>query len=373
MKDKLYFIDNLRIFLIALVILHHLSITYGAPGGWYYKEAEIQDLSILLFAMFTATNQSFFMGMLFMISAYFIAPSLTRKGPRKYLADRLIRLGIPLLFFYFLINPLTSFLVRNQHSDSDLFSSHDIMLRKSFGFGPMWFVETLLYFTILFLIYKSLVKNEEETNIKHPFPGNISIMLFILGTGCLTFIVRIWLPIGWVFQPLELQFPHFIQYVFLFIIGIAAWQNNWLNQISYHHGKRWFCFAQVLIWIGFPLLLVLGGAVGGNPDVFVGGFHWQAFGYAIWEQAIGSALIIGLIGIFKEKLITQGKMAEALSGSAYTVYVFHAPVLVFLTLLLADIQLNPIFKFIIAAPIALTVNFSFAYFIRKLPLARRIL
>jgi len=32
--NRLYFIDNLRIFLISLVVLHHLSITYGAPGDW---------------------------------------------------------------------------------------------------------------------------------------------------------------------------------------------------------------------------------------------------------------------------------------------------------------------------------------------------
>ena len=35
---RLLFIDNIRIFLVSLVILTHLAITYGAVGYWYYKE-----------------------------------------------------------------------------------------------------------------------------------------------------------------------------------------------------------------------------------------------------------------------------------------------------------------------------------------------
>ncbi len=45
-KDRLLFIDNLRILLIVLVILVHLSITYGAPvGDWYYQEVKVGMIS----------------------------------------------------------------------------------------------------------------------------------------------------------------------------------------------------------------------------------------------------------------------------------------------------------------------------------------
>jgi peptidoglycan/LPS O-acetylase OafA/YrhL len=33
-KEKIYYIDNLRVLLTALVVLHHSFVTYGAPGGW---------------------------------------------------------------------------------------------------------------------------------------------------------------------------------------------------------------------------------------------------------------------------------------------------------------------------------------------------
>ena len=99
---RLWYLDNLRIFLISLVVLFHLSITYGAPGDWYYNESQPEGLLILPLAMFVATNQAFFMGLFFLISAYFTEGSFTRKPTGAFLVDRFRRLGIPLVVFYFL-------------------------------------------------------------------------------------------------------------------------------------------------------------------------------------------------------------------------------------------------------------------------------
>lgn len=35
---RLFFVDNIRVFLTILVILHHLMITYSGTGRWYYNE-----------------------------------------------------------------------------------------------------------------------------------------------------------------------------------------------------------------------------------------------------------------------------------------------------------------------------------------------
>ena len=67
-STRLFDIDNLRIFLISLVVLHHFAITYGAPGSWYYNESEAGMPEAIPLSMFVATNQAFFMGMFFFIS-----------------------------------------------------------------------------------------------------------------------------------------------------------------------------------------------------------------------------------------------------------------------------------------------------------------
>ena len=102
---RLAFIDNLRTLIIVLVIMVHLSITYGGEGGWYYKEGKADLISGLILTFHNATCQSFFMGCLFLISGYFTPGSFDRKGPRRFLIERVVRLGIPMLFYDLVIHP----------------------------------------------------------------------------------------------------------------------------------------------------------------------------------------------------------------------------------------------------------------------------
>ncbi|MGA9080047.1 MAG: acyltransferase, partial [Halobacteriota archaeon] len=92
MRDRLYFADNLRTYLITLVVLHHLAIVYTGAGGFYYVEpTPIDQLALAVLVIFIALNQAYFMGLLFLISGYFSPGSLDRKGPRRFIRDRLIR------------------------------------------------------------------------------------------------------------------------------------------------------------------------------------------------------------------------------------------------------------------------------------------
>ena len=42
--SRLFFVDNLRVYLTILVVLHHLMITYAGTGSWYYTEGR-EDLA----------------------------------------------------------------------------------------------------------------------------------------------------------------------------------------------------------------------------------------------------------------------------------------------------------------------------------------
>lgn len=381
-KTRMFFVDNLRILLIVLLIMHHLMITYGHSGMWYYLEGRPDDITNLVATLFTAVNQAFFLAFFFMISGYFTPGSYDRKGPWPFLKDRLLRLGIPLLFYIVVIDPLIVYVlsvtVRGSGGTLGSFLARyfkgQYVENFSLATGPLWFVEALLIFAILYVVWRLLTKTPvTPAQPEGKAPSSIAIAVFALVLGVVTFVVRIWLPVGWNFEPLNLQFPYFPQYIALFVVGIIAYRGNWFLGISKRMGRLWLGIAAFCILVLLPLVFVLGGALEGRVAPFLGGVSWQSFALSVWEQFVCVGMVIGLLIWFRERLNRQGVLAKGLAASAYTVYLIHAPVLVLLALALRGIGLHALLKFVLVAPLAIALCFLIANYLRQLPLVRRIL
>lgn len=377
-KSRLLFVDNLRTLVIVLVILVHLSITYGGEGGWYYNEVEGGTVSSILLTWFNASCQSFFMGLLFLLSAYFTAGAYERKGPRRYARDRLLRLGIPLLVFDWALHPLSvcSLMSVGYYGPQascrqwlgEYFSSFHV------GRGPLWFVETLLFFGLVYLLWQRLIAPKIKVAprpVRQPTARQIFTLVVLLGIA--SFVVRLWFPLGWSLEPFNAQLCFFPQYVVMFALGIHAYHHDWLLTIPTKTGRRWGAVAAVMILAGFPLLFVLGGAMSGNLAPFMGGFRWQSLALAMWEQTTGIAIMVALLVLFRERFDRQGRMAAEASASSYTVYVIHAPVIILGALAVRSITMYPLLKFAIVSLILVPLCFLLAAGIRRLPGARRIL
>jgi glucan biosynthesis protein C len=376
-RARLYFVDNLRILLIIVLILHHLAITYGHSGGWYYLEGRPDDIAVLVATLFSGVSQAFYLGFFFMISGYFTPGSYDRKGPWPFLRDRLLRLGIPLLFYIVIIDPLivyaVAFSVRGIQVSFWDFLGQYYGNYRGLGTGPLWFVETLLIFAIIYALWRLLARPAVTAAQRDGKPpSNLAIAVFALLLGVVTFIVRIWLPVGWKFVPLNLQFPYFPQYIALFVVGITAYRQNWFLGIPTATGKVWLGIAIICILL-LPVVFVLGGVLEGNTGPFLGGVHWQSFALSLWEQFLCMGMVVGLLVLFRERLNHEGRLAKDMAASAYTVFLIHAPVIVFLALALRGINLHPLLKFVLVAPVAVAICFILASFIRKLPLLRDIL
>ena len=374
-KVRLFFIDNLRILLTILVILHHLAITYGALGSWPYKEGQPDEITGIVLSLLTAINQAFFMGFFFLISGYFVPGSYDRKGAGLFLKDRLLRLGIPLLFYIIVIDPLLNYALainlRGFEGTLGQFLARYLANYSGLGSGPLWFVEALLIFTITYGLWRRLAKPKIPVPPQRDgkVPGNMALAIFALILGIVTFIVRIWLPMGWEFSLLNLQFPFFPQYIALFVLGLIAYRRNWFMGISEATGKLWLKVAIALI----AVLPIIFGTAGENFDLYLGGLHWQALVTALWEQFLGVAMIITLLVWFRKRFNHQGSLTKAMSASAYTVFIIHAPVAVLVALTLKDINLYPLIKYPLVALIVVPLCFLLGNFIRKLPFARNIL
>ncbi len=85
MRHRLDYLDHLRTALTVLVLVFHTSIAYGGAGSWILEDVDKSELNatIILFTIFTAVCQAFFMGLFFFLTAYFIPASYDRKGAAK--------------------------------------------------------------------------------------------------------------------------------------------------------------------------------------------------------------------------------------------------------------------------------------------------
>jgi glucan biosynthesis protein C len=370
-----------RLLYISLVIVGHVAITYGAPlGEWYYhEEGQVGTAFEIITTLLLGIGASFLIGLFYMIAGFFTPRPRDRKGAKHFIIERLIRLGIPLVLYAVIINPLVTYWAAGHGGYDGSFlqyvPSHLPELQNA-SVGPLWFVEALLIFSILYALGR-LFPRAKPDSVSNPsalpVPGNRSIVLFALGLGLVTFLVRIWAPFGWWWEPVHQEPAHFPQYVALFSIGILAYRNNWFVLISKTQARVWAWVALALV-PGLPVLAVAAGALSGEFDPAVaGGLTWLSLAYSLWEAVIGVALVLAVLVWFRDRFDRQGKLIRGMSAAAYAVYVLHPLIIVPLALALSNIRLNLELKFILVAPLAVAICFLVGYFVRMIPVFRRVL
>jgi glucan biosynthesis protein C len=372
-RSRLIFADNLRTALVILVVLHHLSVIYGANIGFYYVEpAYSQVLALLLLVIFQLLNQAYFMGFFFLISGYFTPGSFERKGLRVFLKDRLIRLGLPLLVFMFVLDPLT-FYIGVPHIQASLLAGSGITLplrwQDYFRFispGPLWFVAMLLIFDFSYAVWRVATRNRPARSTNDSsLPNYRMIVVYVLALAVASYLIRIVVPIA----TYVLSFPtlaYLPQYLSFFAIGIIAYRRNWLRTIPSRMGKLGFGVALVATLTLFPV------ALQGGAD-FLGGGFWQSGVYALWDSTFAVGMVLGLITLFRRRFDYPSRLGRFLSQHSYTVFVIHIPVIVSLAVAMQWIHLYQLFKFGLAAVIGVPLCFGAAYLVRRIPLADRVL
>jgi fucose 4-O-acetylase-like acetyltransferase len=376
--SRLFYVDNLRIYLIVLVVLHHVSVGYGGPGGWPLKETPTDPISPILLLLFNGVNQSYFMSFFFLLSGYFLVGSCDRKGPWKCLVDRLVRLGIPLLAYVLIIAPLVAFIVVRlaQGREASLVDVYAYFWQhRRISVGPLWFVEALLIFSIVYLAIRSATERigawSHPTLYAHCFPANKAIagcmVLLTLGT----FIMRLYFPVG--AHLVHFQPGHFFHYVVCFWLGILAFRGNWLAHLPAAHGRLWGRVALITL-ILLPVAIAISLWMGDGPDVFMGGISWQAFIAAAWESVACLSIIVFLLYVFQTRLNRQGPYLKTLSANAYTVFIVHQFVITLIMALLYQLAWPSALKFILVALIGPPTCFIFShYVVRQIPWSARVL
>lgn len=373
MPPRELYIDRLRVVMTALVILHHTAITYGAIGGWFWREIPPSGSpASQLLILFCTTNQAYFMGFFFLLAGYFTPASLERKGYARFICDRFLRLGIPLLAFGFLLGPLTAAIV-------DAFEGHGfwstfvwLWNHKQFINGPLWFAQALLIFSLVYCLWRKFagMPLPQAQRTPKPVPSNLWWFISAVAAGAGALLIRQFVPVG--VNVWGLQLGYFSTYIFLFALGIAAWRYDWLRQLSWKNA-RLSILRSALFLIAMPVASFLAThGNGSGKSNFAGGLSWTAIFYAFWEPFVAWGLIAAWLLAFRAWQNQPSNLWSWLGRRAYAVYIIHPPVLVSIAILLHPWAAPALVKFASTGALTIAACWLLSDPLVRLPGIRRV-
>jgi len=341
--ERLHYIDNLRSGIVILVVLQHIALLNN---------------TLYLFMML---NQAYFMGLLFLLSGYFIPGSLEHKGATKFLKDRILRLGIPTLLYVFVLNPIASWAYQMMRASADTAAIR-------FALGPMWFVVMLFVFDMGYVLWYLINKrwNMRPLRKTHSVLTLSKIALYTLGLAAVSYLFRMYVPYG---IPV-VQFPslaYLPQYLSFFLIGVIAYRRDWLHTIPSSFGQIGFVLAILVSIVLLPISLT------GKDGSFIGHGSWKSAVFALWDSIFAVGISLALITFFRRFWNKGQEFSRFLSEHSFTVYVIHVPIIAMIILSILSLQLHPLLKFGVATVVGLPLCFAVSWLIRKIPYVSKVL
>ena len=362
-------IDALRATLTLLVLFHHAAITYGAIGGWYYREVPTDDrLETKLLIFFCTVNQAYFMGLFFLLAGYFTPAGAARHGASPYLKERLLRLGLPLLVYAVAIGPLTIALAQTAKGRPFGATLLRLWERGALENGPLWFAQALLIFTLGYLAWRALWPRGRAAT-PAAFPSNRALAAAAVATGLAAFNLRLIWPVG--VNAFGLQLGYFASYVVLFAAGCIAASPHWLERIPDRQRRLWLNVA----WLALPILpavVLLAPHVPALQGAAEGGWNIQALVYAFWEPLVAWGFILALLQAYQRRFAALGPIWSALARRAYAMYIIHPPVLVAIALAWRDVAAPHLVKFVLTGAATCLACFWIAGLLLRAPWLRKV-
>lgn len=372
-------VDRLRAGTTLLVVCHHTAITYGAMGGWYYQETPPDgSLTSMLLVFFCTVNQAWFMGLFFLLAGYYSPGALAAKGWGRFVRDRLLRLGLPLLFYGLVLGPATVALARTAQGRPFGVTLLRLWGEGVFEKGPLWFAWALLLLTAVALLVGAVrsgwgggaeAGGVAPARRRFHLPSDGHLLALALATGALAFGLRLLWPVGQ--ERWGIQWGYTASYGVLFAVGWWAGGASGLAPWPPQQVRRWRRVAAVTLPV-LALVALGGGPLWGETGRPEGGWTVPALVYAFWEPLVAWGVLLTLLQRARARPQASGWLGRSLARRAFAIYVVHPPVVVAVCLAWRTVAAPPGLKFVVSAAVACVLCHALAGALLRVPALRRV-
>jgi len=368
---RLVFVDALRVAVIVGVIAHHAAQAYGPGGDWALEDAAQSEW----FQPFFLVNAAFGMGLLFLLAGYFVPRSYDQKGAGRFLKERWLRIGVPLLLFVLFVHVPIVYLLESPRLSAGEFvrSLYDDGLRSLYA--HLWFLGHLLLYSVGYVAWRRLAdRRGDGSGRTWSPPGHVALVGFVIGLALVTWVVRWSFPIDeWVplFFVLAVEPAHLPQYVGMFALGVAAYRGDWLQRLPTSTGVIWMGIGLVASAGVFATQLAPPERVG--DFLAFGGSDGRSLLYSMWEALICVGMVVGMVVVFRAVFRRTNRLLSAVVAVSYAAYILHIAIVIGLQVSIEGVDLPVIIKFGVVTAAGVVLAFGVGLLSRRIPGLRVVL
>ena len=366
---RIPWMDRVRVVTIAGVVVAHTATAYLVEIGWYYEErttsATLRDVLIVPFVPVAIYG----LAPLFLIAGWLSGKSLSRETPARFARSRLLRLGVPLLVYFVLVDPLADYLGSLYDQPRRSLGSYLVDLGGDRDLGVVWFVTALLVFSLVLAAWRGARRRHPRSEgIEEPV--RVATLATIAGVvAAADFLVWLrWIYTDTAFWNAQVQ--HWPQAAGVFVLGLLAFERGWFATITSRlaRGCGWLTIGCLLAGVG------LGATQTGEPPPMLGGWHLSALAFAVLDGVTAVCLCIWLAHWMGRRWNAPLRpWLRLASRGSYAAYLLHPLVLVVISLAMRPVPVPPEVKFVLVAVVGVPACFAVGYLATRVPGARAVL
>jgi len=369
---------NLRAVVILIVLAFHSVLPYLAflpPTPYPFDRAPYLWLAFPIidsqrwfgFDLFCAWQDVGLMSLMFFLSGLFVPSSLAGKGGRKFLSDRLLRIGLPMALAVIFLAPLAYYAAyRTTAIDPGL----DAFWQSWFALpfwpcGPQWFLGQLVAFNMLAAAVHGFIPGwnlrlARLVAFADGNPARFAVGLATISAAAYIPLMLAHSPFAWVnIGPVAFQPSRPLHYLVYFLAGMAVGTHGLDRGLLRHDGalaRRWIAwfaaaFAGFLLWAAATSATL--------PDWDDAPLVAKLAAGAGFAVACATSCLCSL-AICLRFAHWRAWAFDSLSTNAYRIYLIHYPFAVWLQYALLGIGLFAIGKAVIVFCGTLIASWSIA-------------